>query len=60
VVLVELIVIAGIGLTVTVTLAVLEQPKEFVPVTIYVVVVLGLAVTAAPVVVLSPPAGDQE
>ena len=41
--------VAGIGLTVTVTVAVLLQPKD-VPVTVYVIVDVGLAVTLAPVV----------
>lgn len=48
----------GIGLTVTVVVAVLEQ-APFVPVTVYVVVVVGLAVTVAPVVADNPVAGDQ-
>ena len=44
------------GLTVTVTVAVLEQP-EVVPVTVYVVVEPGLAVTEEPVVALRPVPG---
>ena len=39
----------GNGLTVTVTLAVFEQPNELVPVTEYVVVTLGVTVIAYPV-----------
>jgi len=45
-------------LTVTVTCAVAVQPLASVPVTVYVVVEEGLAETLAPVVVLSPVAGD--
>ena len=44
----------GAGLTVTLTDAVLVQPEAFVPVTVYVVVVVGFAVTEAPVVALNP------
>lgn len=40
----------GFGFTVTVTVAVLLQPAAFVPVTVYVVVLVGLAVTEAPLV----------
>jgi len=50
--------IVGIGLTVTVTFAVLLQPKEE-PVNAYVVVRVGVAVTLAPVVADKPVAGDQ-
>ena len=46
--------------TVTVTLAVLLQPFEFVPVTVYVLVVVGLAVTLAQVVQDKPVAGDHK
>lgn len=49
----------GTGLTVSVMLAVLEQ-EPFVPVTVYVVVVVGFAVTDAPVVADKPVAGLQE
>ena len=45
-------------LTVTVTCAVAVQPLASVPVTVYVVVEEGLAETLAPVVLLSPVAGD--
>jgi hypothetical protein len=45
--------------TVTVTVDVELQP-DVVPVTVYVVVVAGVAVTLAPVVALRPVAGDQE
>jgi len=51
--------ITGGGLTVTVTVEVLVQPFEPVPVIVYVVVEAGLAVTLAPVVALNPVAGDQ-
>ncbi len=53
-----LIVTTGVGLTVTVTVAThgLHPP---VPVTVYVVVTAGLAVTLAPVVADNPAAGDQ-
>ena len=40
--------------TVIVTVAVFVHPLELVPVTVYVVVVVGLAVTVAPVVELNP------
>ena len=52
------IVTVGNGFTVTVTVAVLLHPAV-VPVTVYVVVAPGLAVTVAPVVADSPVAGDQ-
>ncbi len=39
----------GFGITVTVTVAVLEHPVPAVPVTVYTVVVVGLADTVAPV-----------
>jgi hypothetical protein len=48
----------GIGFTVTVTCAVELHPFTSVPVTVYVVVDAGLAVTLVPVVALSPVAGD--
>lgn len=51
-------VITGSGVTVTVVVAVDEQ-LPVVPVTVYVVVLVGLAVTFAPVVPLKPVAGDQ-
>ena len=47
----------GGGLIVIVTEAVLEQPPEVVPVTVYVCDDAGLAVTVAPVVALKPVAG---
>jgi hypothetical protein len=50
-------VITGIGLTVTVTCAVAVHPRAS-PVTVYVVVEVGLAVTDEPVVALNPVAGD--
>jgi len=50
-------VMTGSGLTVTVTCAVCVHPLR-VPVTVYVVVVVGLAVTLAPVVLLNPVGGD--
>jgi hypothetical protein len=46
----------GGGLTVTVTCAVAEHPPD-VPVTVYVVVLAGFAVTEEPVVALNPVAG---
>ena len=55
----ELTVITGIGLTVTTDVAVFEHP-EAIPVTVYVVVVEGLAVTVAPLVADNPDGGDQE
>jgi hypothetical protein len=48
----------GRGFTTTVTVAVPEQ-APVVPVTVYVVVVAGLAVTVAPVVADKPVAGVQ-
>ena len=50
----------GKGLTVTVTEAVLLQPSPLEPVTVYVVVVVGLEVTEAPDIAERPEAGDQE
>ena len=47
----------GNGFTVTVEFAELEQP-DVVTVTVYVVVLVGFAVTLAPVVEDKPPAGD--
>jgi hypothetical protein len=49
---------AGVAFTVTVTLAVLTQPLLFVPVTVYIIVVVGFAVTLAQVVQDNPIAGD--
>jgi hypothetical protein len=49
--------IAGNGLTVTVTVVVPVQPFAVVPVTVYVVVAVGFAVTVAPEVALNPVAG---
>lgn len=49
--------VAGRGLTLTVTTAVLLHP-ELVPVTVYVVIIVGLAVTLVPVEADSPTAGD--
>ena len=48
------VVIAGKGLTVTVTVFDVWQPKEFVPVMVYIVVTDGFAITVAPVVEFSP------
>ena len=45
--------------TITVTVADALHPAALVPITVYVVVVVGLAVTVAPVVALNPVAGDQ-
>ena len=50
----------GSGLTVMVTVAVLVHPAEEVPVTVYVVVTVGVAVTEAPVDALRLVEGDQE
>jgi hypothetical protein len=44
---------------VTVTVAVFTQPAADVPVTVYVVVTVGVAATLAPVEGLSDPEGDQ-
>jgi hypothetical protein len=49
----------GSGFTVMVTVVKFVQPAAVVPVTVYVVVAPGVAVTVAPVVWLSPVAGDQ-
>ena len=51
-------VITGSGLTVTVTCAVAVHPFE-VPVTVYVVVAVGFAVTGEPVELLKLPEGLQ-
>lgn len=48
----------GNGFTVTVTVPVFTHPAALVPVIVYVVVAVGLAVTLAPVVALNPVAGD--
>jgi len=53
-------VIEGIGLTVTVVVAVFVHPFTSVPVTVYVVVTVGFAVTLGMLVALSPVGGDQE
>ena len=50
--------ITGGGIIVTVTCAVAVHPF-LIPVTVYVVVVVGVAVTEAPVVLLNPVGGDQ-
>jgi hypothetical protein len=55
-----LMVIVGKGFTVTVTVAVPVHPDDVVPVTVYVVVTVGFAVTVAPVVELRLVAGDHE
>jgi len=44
---------------VTVVVTVPVHPAALVPVIVYVVVVVGLAVTLVPVVALNPVAGDQ-
>ncbi len=44
----------GVGFTSTVILSLFSQPFELVPVTIYLVVVVGLAVTEAAVVEFNP------
>ncbi len=52
-------VIEGAEPTVTVTLAVFWQPLASVPVTVYVTVLVNVAVTVEPVVALRPVEGDQ-
>ena len=47
------------GFTVTVTVPLLVQLSELVPVTVYVVVIVGLAVIDVPVVADKPAEGDQ-
>jgi hypothetical protein len=54
----ELAVMVGSGFIVTVTLFVFVQPLASVPVTVYVVVVVGLAETIVPVVGDNPVEGD--
>ena len=54
------VLIDGNGLIVTVTLDVSLHPDAFVPVTVYVVVIVGMAVTLAPVDADKPAAGDHE
>jgi hypothetical protein len=49
----------GIGFTETVMVVLLVQPAAFVPVTVYIVVADGCAVTDAPVVAESPVDGAQ-
>jgi len=46
--------ITGFWLTVTMTIEVAMQPLPLIPVVVYVVVVVGLAVTDAPLVALNP------
>jgi hypothetical protein len=53
-------VITGSAFTVTVTCVVAVQLLMSVPVTVYVIVEVGFAVTLEPVVALSAVAGDQE
>jgi hypothetical protein len=48
----------GSGLTRTLDVAVSLQPIPIDPITVYVVVLVGFAVTEAPVVALKPVAGD--
>lgn len=55
---VALTVVVGKGLTVTVTVVVFEQPLALVPVTTYVDVTVGFAVTVDPEVVFNPVDGD--
>ncbi len=47
-------VMVGAAFTITVFVAVFEQPLALVPVTVYVTVVVGDALTVAPVVAESP------
>jgi hypothetical protein len=51
---------AGAGITVTVTAVEFVHPFPSVPATVYVVVVVGLAITVAPVVVDNPVVGLHE
>ena len=53
------IVNVGKGFTVTITVCVFTHPLELVPVTVYVFVEVGFAVTVAPVVTLNPVEGAQ-
>jgi hypothetical protein len=55
----EFTVTVGKVKTVTVAVAVFKHPFAAVPVIVYVVVVVGFAVTLAPIVALSPVLGDQ-
>ena len=50
---------AGVVMTVTGTVAVFGQPSDAVPVTVYVVELVAVTITDAPVVVFSPVEGDQ-
>jgi hypothetical protein len=50
----------GSRFTVTVRDCVFVHPLELVPVTVYAVVVVGLAITVAPVVAFNPADGDHE
>lgn len=52
--------IVGNALTVIVRVAVRVQPLAFVPVTVYVVVTVGVAVMLAPVDALKPVVGSHE
>ena len=49
----------GSGLTITGTIVVPVQPLTSVPLTVYVVVVVGFALTLEPLVALKPVDGDQ-
>jgi hypothetical protein len=51
--------VTGRGFTVTVTSSVFTQLLPSVPVTVYVMVLEGVAVTVEPVVADNPVAGDQ-
>ena len=48
------------GATVTEDIDVLVQPSELVPVTVYMMLPAGVAITLEPVVEFNPAAGDQE
>jgi hypothetical protein len=54
------VIAVGVGLTVNVTVLVAEHPEALVPVTVYVVVAVGLAVTVSPVVADKAVLGDHE
>jgi hypothetical protein len=53
------VIAVGVGFTVIATVFVAVHPAALVPVTVYVLVDVGLAVTVSPVVADKPVAGDQ-
>ena len=54
------VIVAVFEFTVTTEVVLFEHPLTVVPIIVYVVVIVGLAVTVAPVVALNPVDGDQE